>query len=259
MWDGQWHFDVSPFLWVPWLYGTVQLPPVAGGATTTIETEPSDYLKYAKFGISLDGTARKGDWAIWTDVIYGNSGSKPSYLKQIGLPGGSATLPVSLSINRDVRAAIWALAPSYTVIRNDTGTLDLMAGNRYISFRLSLAYELKAPPTPLMRGGGFWPTSDSTDGILGVRGALRLSQDGKWSLPFEADVGAGSSNWQWNAMLGVGYHFHWATSSSVVAILRLTEPATSAFRRSGLPAPHSEQHSVGKAARKARHERTTGL
>ena len=93
-----------------------------------------------------------------------------------------ATLPaVSLTINGDVRAAIWALAPSYTVIRNDTGTLDLMAGIRYISFRLSIAYELTAPPTPLMRGGWFWPTTDSTDGIVGVRGALRLSRDGKWS------------------------------------------------------------------------------
>jgi len=66
-----------------------------------------------------------------------------------------------------------------------------------------------APGTPLNQGGGFWPTSSSTDGIIGVKGALRLSRDGKWTLPYEADVGDGSNNWQYNLLLGVGYHFHW--------------------------------------------------
>jgi hypothetical protein len=209
MWDGQWHFDLNLYGWVPFIYSTVQLPPIAGGGNPTIETEPSQYLKYVKAGALLDGSVQKGDWGIWTDLLYLNLESSPTHTKQIGLPGVDATVPVSLTLNSDVRAAIWSLTPSYTVVHNDTGNLDLIAGFRYVSLRLSLAYELSVPPLHLARGGGFWPNADATDAIVGVKGSLRLSKDGKWFLPYEADVGDGNKNWQWNAILGVGYHFHW--------------------------------------------------
>ena len=48
MWDGQWHFDVTPYGWLPWMYTTVQLPPIAGGGNPTIETQPSQYFKYVQ-------------------------------------------------------------------------------------------------------------------------------------------------------------------------------------------------------------------
>ena len=51
----------------------------------------------------------------------------------------------------------------------------------------------------LSQGGGLWPKADGTDGIVGLKGTLRLSSNGKWFLPIEADIGTGSKNWQWNA------------------------------------------------------------
>jgi hypothetical protein len=209
MWDGQWHFDVTPYGWVPWMYTTVQLPPIAGGGNPTIETQPSQYLKYVQMAAEIEGTIRKGDWNLWTDLVYLNLQASPTHTRQIGLPGGDPRLSVIRTIDTGVRAAIWTLAPAYTVMNNDIGTLDVMVGLRYTSVRISIAYEFTAPPTPLMRGGGFWPTSDSTDGLVGVKGALRLSHDGKWYVPFEADVADGNKNWQYNLIAGVGYHFHW--------------------------------------------------
>jgi hypothetical protein len=209
MWDGQWHFDATVYGWVPWMYTTVQLPPIAGGGNPTIETQPSQYLKYVQSGALLEASIRKGDWGLWTDLVYLNLQAGATHTRQIGLPGGSATLPVIRTIDSGVRAAIWTLAPTYTVMNNDIGTLDVLVGLRYTSVRISIAYEFTAPPTPLMRGGGFWPTTDSTDGIVGVKGAFRLSHDGKWYLPYEADVGDGNKNWQYNLMAGVGYRFHW--------------------------------------------------
>ena len=49
-----------------------------------------------------------------------------------------------------------------------------------------------------------------------MRGSLRLSGDGKWYLPYEADVADGNKNWQKNEFLGVGYHFHWGDVSLAV-------------------------------------------
>jgi hypothetical protein len=165
-------------------------------------------------------------------------------VKQIGLPGVDATLPLTLVINGGVRAAIWTLAPSYTVVHNDIGSLDIIAGFRYTSTRISLSYELSGPRDRLMRGGGFWPTSDSTDGILGVKGRLLLTPDGKWYLPYEADAGLGNKNWQWNMILGVGYHFHWGdvtlagrnlsyntTGNQAIQSVRMTGPLLGATLR----------------------------
>jgi len=216
MWDGQWHFGTTVYLWLPFMYTTVQLPPAAGGGERTIETQPSQYLKYVETGALFQVTVQKGDWGLWTDLVYLNLSASPSHTRQIGLPGGSNTLPVTLALEGGMRMAMWTLAPTYTVMNNDIGTLDVMAGLRYSSARVSLSYELTAPPTRLMRGGGFWPTTDSTDGLIGVKGTLRLSSDGKWFLPYEADVGDGNKNWQWNAFLGAGYRFHWGDVSLAV-------------------------------------------
>ncbi len=120
MWDGQWHVEASPYGWLPWLYTSVQLPPIAGGGNPTIETQPSQYLKHLNLAAFLDGTLRKGDWAIWTDLAYFN-----------------------------------LLAPSYTVMNNNIGTLDVMAGIRYTSLAISFSYQFTALPTRIMVGGGF--------------------------------------------------------------------------------------------------------
>jgi hypothetical protein len=209
MWDGQWHFDATIYGWVPWMYTTVQLPAIAGGGNPTIETQPNQYLNHVEGGALFEGTVRKGDWSLWTDLVYLNLQANPTNTRQVGLPGGDPLLSVVRTVDAGVRAAIWTLAPTYTVMNNDIGTLDVLVGLRYSSLRVSLAYEFTAPPTSLMKGGGFWPTTDSTDGLIGVKGALHLSRDGKWYLPYEADVGDGNKNWQYNLMAGVGYHFRW--------------------------------------------------
>ncbi len=209
MWDGQWHFEASPYAWVPWINETTQLPPIAGGGNPTTEIQPSQYLKYVKGGVLFDGSVRKGDWSVWTDLVFLNLENSPTHERLIGLPGGNVTLPVIRTIDLGFRAAIWTLAPTYTVMNNAVGTLDVLVGLRYTSVRVSLAYEFTAPPLPIMVGGGFWPTADSTEGIVGVKGALRLSADGKWFLPYEANVGDGNKNWSYDAIVGAGYHFHW--------------------------------------------------
>lgn len=211
-WDGQWHFDATAYGWVPFQYTTVNVPALAGGGQQTIETQPSQYLKYLKIAALLDGAVQKGDWGLWTDFIYMNLGTTATHTRRIGLPGGGdAGLTVDREIDTAVRAAIWTIAPTYTVMHNDSGSLDVMAGLRYSSFRLSFAYNFSVvqPPLPNALGGGFWPTWDSTVGIIGAKGKLNLSSDGKWYLPYVVDIGDGSKNWQWEAFLGAGYHFHW--------------------------------------------------
>lgn len=243
LWDGDWHFALTPYAWVPWFYTTVQLPAAAGGGTKETTTQPSQYLKYAQGVAEIQGMARKGDWSLWTDFLYFNFNVGNSTTRRIGLPGGSATLPVILTTDSSAKAVVWTLAPSYTVMNNDVGTLDVLAGIRYTDIWLQIAYNFTAPPTPLNQGGGFWPKDTSTAAIVGVRGALRLSPDGKWTVPYEANVGDGDKGWQYDLVLGVGYHFHWGditlaardlvynVSGSNIEKVRLTGPVVGATFR----------------------------
>ena len=245
MWDGQWHFGTTVYGWLPWVHTSVQLPPIAGGGNPTIETQPSQYLKDLNGAVMFEGMVRKGDWSLWTDLVYMHMSNGSAHTKQIGLPGGDPTVSVSLNLNYGLKATIWTLAPSYTVLHNDIASLDVMAGFRYIETSLSLNTVLSSSgPLGLTRGVAFYPSADSWDGIVGIRGAVRLSSDGKWSLPYETDFGKGSGNTQWNAILGVSYHFRWVdvtlagrnltynrTADAFLQNIRFTGPALGATFR----------------------------
>jgi hypothetical protein len=209
MWDGNWHADAMVYFWAPFIYSTVELPPAAGGGTQNIDVQPSQYLKRVKGGALFDGSVRNGDFSIWTDLVFLNLQATPSVTKHIGFPGGNVSLPVNFNFESGLRASIFTLAPTYTLMHNDIGNLDILAGARYTSVRVNFAYQITAPPLPINRGGGLWPQRNSTDFIMGVKGMFRLTHDGKWYVPYEGDIGDGDRNWQWNAYLGVGYHFHW--------------------------------------------------
>ena len=133
MWDGQWHFSSTIYGWLPWMYTAVQLPPIAGGGNPTIETQPSRYLKYLEIAGFAQATVQKGDWGLWTDIDYMNLQASPTHTREIGRPRGNLTLPVIRTIDSGLRMAIWTLAPSYTVMNNDIGTLDVMVGLRHTS------------------------------------------------------------------------------------------------------------------------------
>src|SRR5580692_9784321 len=114
-WDGQWHFEATLYGWVPFMYTTVNVPAIAGGGTQTIETQPSQYLKYVKMGALFDGAIQKGDWGLWTDFVFLNLGTTVTHTRQIGLPGGDPLLAVNREIDSAIRTAIWTVAPTYTV------------------------------------------------------------------------------------------------------------------------------------------------
>jgi hypothetical protein len=139
MWDGQWHYDATLYGWVPWIYNLVDPPPIAGGGSQTITTEPHQYLKYVEGGALVQGTVRKGDWNLWTDFVFLNLNAGTTHTREIGLPGGDPLLSVNRSIDSSLRAAVWTLAPGYTVMNNDIGSWTCW------SVCATRAYEYRSP------------------------------------------------------------------------------------------------------------------
>ncbi len=212
--DGNWHYDLAVYGWFPGITGKLNynLPPDAlipsGSATASVE--PSNYLSHLQFAAMLTGEARHGDIAFLTDVVYADVSNGQSTINHVDIGGGRVSLPLNQNVNIGMRALIVTGAATYTVLRNPTGTLDLLGGVRYAGIHDSLDWNFSGPNGVLSRSGSTSQTVNLVDGIVGVHGGLRLSADGTWFMPYEADIGAGNyGNWTWQAYLGVGYKFDW--------------------------------------------------
>ncbi|HXX86070.1 MAG TPA: hypothetical protein VEN29_19095 [Casimicrobiaceae bacterium] len=235
MYDGEWHYGATIYGWFPDIYTTLNFPRLGD---PEVEVRPSSYLHDLQFAAMFAGQARKGDWAIVTDLVYTDLSSLSSKVKRVQGPGGEVELPVTATVNAGLRTTIWTLAASYTTIRNPSGTLDLMGGFRYANFDVSSNWNLAGPIGILSPSGTVSKTVNLWDGIIGAHGAVKLSDDGKWYMPYEADIGWGNNNWTWNAVLGLGYKFDWGdvlfayrnlsydqTAGQPIQNMRMTGPA----------------------------------
>ena len=115
-----------------------------------------------------------------------------------------------MNLNVDIQALIWEGIGSYTVARSPAGTLDLFGGVRYLGLETSTDLSFSGPEGIIGRSGSRSDRINVWDGIVGVRGAVRISDEGDWFLPYYLDIGAGNySNWTWQGWAGIGYRFDW--------------------------------------------------
>jgi len=246
--DGGWHFSLTPYLWVPNINGSIDAKISGlrtrataadlGDVSLSAKIGPNDYLENLEFGLMLTGEARKGDWSVFTDIIYIDFGDQGSHVRDITGPDGRALTAIDRNIEIDLSVTVWTLAGAYTVARAPMGHLDVLAGFRYVGVDSELKWELSGSRDFLDRAGKVSSDRTEWDGIVGVKGQVRLG-DGHWFVPYYADVGTGSSNWTWQALLGLGYGFGWGDVILSIrnlsydfdekdADLRMTGPALSA-------------------------------
>lgn len=146
-------------------------------------------------------SARKDKWSLFTDVIYFDLEDDEQ---------GSLTVPVgpfsfAVGADADVQLKAWVVTPSvgYSVIEAAKFGLDILAGARYLYLEAIIEAKTSGPlgvrKVRVSDPGHAW------DGIVGVRGEVRLTE--RWYLPYYADVGTGDSESTWQVLGGVGYRF----------------------------------------------------
>ena len=211
MYDGQWHYSLTPYAWFPNIYQTIQLgTPLGGGKTVDIEVKPDSYLSNLDFALMGTFEARKGDWALVMDLVYNDFSGQKGKIKNVRGPEGEESLPIDVNVDVDIKSLIWEGIGSYTVARSPSGTLDVFGGVRYLSLKTSTDLSFSGPEGVIGRSGGSSNRINVWDGIVGVRGAVTLGESGDWFLPYYLDIGAGNySNWTWQGWAGVGYRFDW--------------------------------------------------
>ena len=123
---------------------------------------------------------RKGKWSFMTDAVYLDVEENQS------------------GVIREVDVFGWVVTPSvgYNLVEAEKGSLDLLAGARYLWLKTELDFE---GGHKVSDSGGFW------DGIVGLRGRVNLAKN--WYLPLYLDIGTGETDLTWQAFGGVAYKF----------------------------------------------------
>ena len=140
--DGDWHFTLTPYLWMPNINGTIDgrtLGSSLGDFSVSTEIGPNDYLENLEFGAMATGEVRKGDWSVFTDIIYIDFGDQRSRVRDITGPEGRLLSSIDRNATTSLSATVWTLAGARTMVHNPRVDLDLLAGFRYVD----VASELK--------------------------------------------------------------------------------------------------------------------
>lgn len=202
-----WTWRATVYAWLPSINGTTNFRGLPGGGEIDLETNPEGYLSRLQFAFMGSLEARRGPWSVLGDAIYLNMGNHASRINAISGPGGNVTVPVDTGTTTNLEGFVGMLAGGYAILQQPGARADVLAGVRYARLKSSLDWQLAGPAGVLARSGSAQVTKGLTDGIVGVRGSVDLSD--RWFVPWYADIGAGSSRVTWQAMAGIGYRLGW--------------------------------------------------
>ncbi len=116
--DGNWHYSVTPYLWLPNVNANLSHDfPRLQTDQIKIEVEPNSYLEDLQFGLLVTGEVRKGPWSAFTDIIYMDFGNQDAKVRDITGPRGRELLELGVQAQIDLASTLWTLAGAYTVIQ----------------------------------------------------------------------------------------------------------------------------------------------
>src|SRR5262249_33662984 len=169
-----WQFAITPYLWLPYVGTTLRFEtPGSGGSTA----ELSNYLKNLQAALFVAGEARKGKWALASDLVYCDFGSSSSKVTSVSGPSGDE-VPINTRTKTGPTGGMFSLTGNYTFIGRPEFSLDVLAGLRYtyISARLNWNFEAPVDGLPAQTGSASRRV-DLWDGVVGVRGKVRFANE----------------------------------------------------------------------------------
>jgi len=212
--DDKWLFDLSVYVWLPAIDGNLGFD--VPGTGDSFEIDTGTILEDLQMTGMLGFDARKNRWSAFADLIYLDMADEKS--DSVPLRIGN---DLSLDVGADMEIKSWVaqVAGAYDVIRTDRANLGILLGVRYFSMETDLAIQIDGPLPPELPTANYSQTGVLWDGIVGLKGQYGR----KWYVPYYLDLGAGSSEFTWQAMTGFGYHWHWGSVFAVYRYLNFDE------------------------------------
>ena len=205
-----WQFELAIYGWFPAISGSTAFPST-GNSGPYIDVSSSDVISALKMVFMGQAEARKGQWGVWTDLVYADLGGSKSASRDYTVGGRPVNATANLGL--DVKSTVWTLAGLYNVSSMPENTTDLLFGARMLNMKQTLNWEL-SNSIPQLPGRSGEASADETDwdAIVGIKGRYYLGADRRWFLPYYADLGGGQSKFTWQVNAGVGYRFDWGST-----------------------------------------------
>lgn len=206
-----WQWRATIYGWLPKLDATTSFP--TDGDNPPVEVGVEEILDNLDFTFMGALHAHKGRWGIFTDILYLDEGADKTELQDFTIgPGGNVPGSVELKARLDLKSTLWTIGGSYALSQSDTHLVDLVFGARMVDMSQELDWSFSGDigELPLPGRDGKSKLSDTNwDAIIGFKGYNFLGEQGRWVVPWEIDIGTGDSDFVWQAMAGIGYHFNW--------------------------------------------------
>lgn len=203
-----WQFEASLNGWFPAISGTTKFP--SGASGPSIDVSMGDVVDALKFTFQGSFEARRGQWGLWTDLVYADFGATQQRSRDFSIGGGHIPVNVTAKLQLDVKSWIWTLAGVYGLKNDDEGTMDMLFGTRLLDMTNGLRWSFDGSPPNLLPPDGSAEVSDSYwDAVVGLKGRVRLGAERRWFVPFYVDIGTGQSDLTWQVNAGIGYQFDW--------------------------------------------------
>lgn len=231
LWDGNWHFSLTPYVWLPGISASTRYQ-VPGTGTVQNNTN-NDIFSYLSGAFMLEGTARKGQWGIYSDVDWVNFSNEEGRFTRVG--GARIAGSAGLNTSWDLKGGLFNVAGLYSVAHGQSGFFDVLAGVRYLWLKGNVNWDFTLTGNGglvnLARSGRLRGQTNLTDGIVGVRGIWTPFDNKNVFFPYYADIGGGGSDTTAQAKIGVGYAFHWGSIALVYRGVRYTQNGGDNFLR----------------------------
>ena len=195
-----WEYELNVYGWFAGIDGTVGFPS-GPGSGADISVDVSDILDNLSMIFMGGMEAKRNKWSIIADVVYMNTKNTATRPVAAGpVPG----VPVNAAISMDMVSWVVQGGVGYDVVQAEWGTFAVVGGVRYLTVDTDVVLGLQVP-LPLAVGAT--ESEGLLDGIVGVKGYIKLNDS--WYLPYHADIGTGGSELSWQLFAGIGYRFGW--------------------------------------------------
>ena len=205
----QWQYGAIIYGWLPSIGGKTTFP---AGTGSDIHISDQDILDHLKFTFMGSFEARKGEWGLFTDIIYLSVGGSKSQTRDVNVGGVPLPGGITADLNLNLKSTIWTIAGEYRAATTPTASVDVLAGARLADVKQSLGWTFSAD-LPIDHNPGRTGSKDldvsKWDAIVGAKGRIAISDDRQWFVPWYADIGTGQTDLTWQAIGGIGYSFSW--------------------------------------------------
>ena len=205
-----WTVAATLYGYLPTIGGKLNFPVGSAGGSINVDANTLINDLKGTFMGTLD--AHDGRWGVFLDLLYLDVDGSQAQTRDFSI--GRVVIPASATgdLNLNLKGFVGTVAGEYRVIAGPAWNVDVLAGARYLGVKPTLGWSIDGDLGPIVlpgRSGSKEVSSNLWDGIVGVKGRYQFGDEGRWGVPFYADVGTGQTELTWQAAAGLSYSYKW--------------------------------------------------